>query len=78
MAMVILIATQYPDRIPTWLLALTIAWVASFLILLSADFLRKYLGKRALKALERLMGMILITLSVEMLLGGIESFMASV
>jgi len=78
MAMVILIATQFPERIPTWLLALTIAWVASFAILMSADFLRKYLGKRALKALERLMGMILTTLSVEMLLNGIKSFIASV
>jgi multiple antibiotic resistance protein len=77
MAMVILFATQYPDLMFNWLAALLIAWFASSLILLSAEVLRKYLGKRVIKAVERLMGMILTTLAVEMLLNGIESYMSS-
>lgn len=76
MAMVILFATQYPNRLVSWLVALLIAWFASALILLSAEVLRKYLGRRVIKALERLMGMILTTLAVEMLLRGIESYLA--
>jgi multiple antibiotic resistance protein len=76
MAMVILFATQYPDRLLIWLVALLIAWVPSTLILLSSDLIRRYLGKRVIKAIERLMGMILITLAVEMLLGGIAEFLA--
>jgi len=76
MAMVILIATQYPDRILNWLVALLIAWFASAIILLSAEALRRYLGRRVIKAVERLMGMILTTLAVEMLLSGIETYLA--
>jgi len=76
MAMVILFTTQYPDRLVSWLVALLIAWFASSLILLSAEALRKYLGRRVIKAIERLMGMILTTLAVEMLLSGIESYLA--
>ena len=76
MAMVILFSTQFPDRLMTWFIALLIAWFVSSAILLSAEILRKYLGRRVIKAVERLMGMILTTLSVEMLLDGIRAFMA--
>ena len=76
MAMVILFAKQYPDQMLWWFLALLIAWFVSSAILLSAESLRRYLGRRVLTALERLMGMILTTLAVEMLLGGIKTFLA--
>lgn len=76
MAMVILFATQYPDRILTSFLALLIAWFASSAILVSAEILRKYLGRRIITAVERLMGMILITIGVEMLLSGVRTFSA--
>jgi MarC family membrane protein len=75
MAMVILFATQHPDRMMSWFLALLIAWFASAVILLSADIIRRYLGKRVITAVERLMGMILITVAVEMLLGGIQTYL---
>lgn len=74
MAMVILLATQYPDRILSSFLALLIAWFASSAILVSAEVLRKYLGRRIIIAVERLMGMILITIAVEMFLSGIRNF----
>ena len=76
MAMVILFATQYPDQLFTSFLALLIAWFASSAILVSAEILRKYLGRRIITALERLMGMILITIGVEMLLSGVKTFSA--
>ena len=76
MAMVILYSTQHPDRILSWLAALLVAWFASAVILLSADVLRRYLGRRVIKAVERLMGMILVTLAVEMFLDGLRKYLA--
>lgn len=78
MAMVILLSTQYPDQILTWLGALLIAWSIGFVILILSEKLRKIVGQRALKAIERLMGMILTTMAVQMLLTGIKTFIASV
>jgi len=77
MAMVILFSTQAPEKILLWLLALLIAWSLSALILISAETLSKLLGPRAIKAIERLMGMILTTMAIQMLLSGIASFVSS-
>ena len=77
MATLILFANQEPDRLWTWFLALVIAWAGASVVLLSADVLRQRLGRRALAALERLMGMILITMATEMLLAGVRSFLES-
>jgi multiple antibiotic resistance protein len=76
MAMVILISTQYPERMLTWFLSLLIAWLAGSLILVSSEFLRRHLGHRVIIALERLMGMLLTTVAVEMLLRGIDAYLA--
>jgi len=76
MATLILFSTQYPDRLVDWLIALIAAWLAASAVLVSADFLRRALGRRGLAATERLMGMILTTMSVQMLLSGIEMFVA--
>jgi multiple antibiotic resistance protein len=74
MAFAILLASQYPARMLHWLAALAIAWCAGSAILLFADVLRRFLGRRFLIAVERLMGMILITVSVQMLLSGIRDY----
>lgn len=55
--------------------AIILAWLASTLILLSATFLKKILGDRGLIACERLMGLLLILISVQMFLGGVHLFM---
>jgi multiple antibiotic resistance protein len=60
-----------------WLLALVIAWLVSAVVLLFAEVLRRYLGRRLINALERLMGMILTTLAVQMLLSGIRTYAES-
>jgi multiple antibiotic resistance protein len=77
MAMVILFSTQYPGRLLRWFVALVIAWFAGLVVLLLSDYLRRYLGNRVLKAIERLMGMILTTMAVQMLLSGLGGFLAS-
>jgi len=76
LATVMLLATQHPNRLPAWALAIGGAWLLSTAILVSSDTLRRILRPRGLVAIERLMGMVLMTLAVQMLLSGIEVFLA--
>ncbi|HKJ31583.1 MAG TPA: MarC family protein [Balneolales bacterium] len=71
----LLLMSQEPHRWAEWLLALVAAWLASSIILFFASGLRRFLGSRGLIAIERLMGMVLITVSVQMLMTGIIKFL---
>lgn len=75
MAAVMLLGSQQPDRMGDWMLALTLTWGATAVILFCATWLKKWLGMRALTALERLMGMVIVAISVQMLLDGISSYL---
>lgn len=75
MAAVMLLGSQEPDRMGDWMLALILAWGATAIILFSATWLKKLLGTRVLTAVERLMGMVIVALSVQMLLDGIASYL---
>lgn len=77
MAAVILLASSEPDRLGDWALALLLAWAATALILFSATFLYKALGGSVLTAVERLMGMLLVALSVQMLLDGVKAYLGA-
>ncbi|MBS0607391.1 MAG: NAAT family transporter [Parachlamydiales bacterium] len=55
--------------------AIVLAWLASTIILLSASYLKKLLGWRGLVACERLMGLLLILISVQMFLNGLILFL---
>lgn len=77
MTMVMLLATQSPNHIGLWFAALIIAWLISTVILVFADQLRKILGEAGLLAVERLMGMILTTMAVQMFLSGFGEFLRS-
>ena len=78
MAAVMLMGSNDPSRLGDWSLALLLAWGATAAILMSATLLYKLLGARALTALERLMGMLLVAISVQMLLDGLGTYLASV
>jgi multiple antibiotic resistance protein len=54
--------------------AIFIAWAASLLILLASSFLKNVLGWRGIMAMERLMGLVMILIAVQMFLSGITSF----
>lgn len=75
MAAVILMGSNDPARLGDWSLALMIAWGATAAILFSATYLYKWLGQRALTAVERLMGMLLVAISVQMLMDGITTYL---
>ncbi len=75
MATELLFMSREPERWPVWLGAVCIAWLASAIILYFSGNLRRVLGDRGLTAIERLMGMLLVTVAVEMLLSGIAQYM---
>ncbi len=75
LATALLLMSQEPSRWSEWLLAVFLAWLAASIIIFSASLFRKYLGEKGLIAMERLMGMVLITVSIQMLLNGISQFM---
>ena len=74
LAMLILLARSQPDRILEWFIAVIGAWLVTSLIMLSSGKLNKLLGMRGLIAVERLMGMVLVAISVQMLLDGITTY----
>ncbi len=70
LAMLMLMTQSFPGNMTNWLLALVIAWLASAIVILFAPVLLRLLKERGLIALERLMGMILVMLAVQMLING--------
>jgi len=70
----LLLMSREPQRWPVWLLAVFLAWFISSVILFFASKLRRHLGHRGLVAIERLMGMVLITIAVQMLMTGMNKF----
>lgn len=72
MAVLMLMTTSH--ELPQMFAAVTLAWVAAAAILLSATPMHRVLGKRGLTAFERLMGMILVMMSVQMMLNAVQSF----
>jgi len=75
MAAVMLMGSNEPSRLADWSLALMIAWSATATILFAAPLLYRLLGRSALTAMERLMGMLLVAISVQMFLDGIGTYL---
>lgn len=72
-ATLLLLVAQEPDRWPSWLLALFVAWLANGVILMMSTAFGRLLGERGLSALERLMGLLLTVIAVEMCIDGVCS-----
>lgn len=75
LATVMLLASQQPHQILSWIVALGVAILVSCAILLAADKLQKKLGMTFTVAMEKLMGLILVALSVELLIRGIRALL---
>jgi MarC family membrane protein len=67
-----LMAARTPGETTTLLVALLLAWSVSLIIMLLAKKLHTIIGERTLIAMERLMGMILTAIAVEMLITGVK------
>ncbi|NNE05883.1 MAG: NAAT family transporter [Xanthomonadales bacterium] len=73
-AVLLLLSSSEPGRLWQWSLALLLAWVASAVLLFASPLVLKLIGERGARALERLMGMVLVILATQMLLNGIRDF----
>lgn len=78
LATVMLMVSREPAKLGLWIAALTAAMFVAALLLAAGEKIEKLLGKRAMEAVERLMGLILTAIAVEMLLGGIRQFLQQV
>jgi MarC family membrane protein len=74
-AAVMLMASRSPERLAMWAAALTATMVLTTLVLVTGDRLQRAMGDQAMQAIERLMGLILTAIAVEMTLGGIRTFL---
>jgi multiple antibiotic resistance protein len=77
LATIILIASQ-PRGIWTGLWAVLIAWVIVFCTLLTAPTIMRILRERGARAVERLMGMLLVMLAVQMFLNGLGQYLREI
>jgi len=74
MATVLLLASRQPERLMHWVAALTCAMAVSGAVLMLCDRIRRLLGDSVVSALEKLMGLVLTAVAVEMLLAGLKRY----
>ncbi|MEY5028196.1 MAG: hypothetical protein RLZ63_511 [Pseudomonadota bacterium] len=73
MATVLLLVSQAPERRLEWVAALSVTMLVCALVLLGAERLQRVVGERVISAFERLMGLVLVSISVEMLIRGLRT-----
>ena len=79
------VAQQAPRRGLPWgwillillLLALVIVWVIMTVALIAGTVVSRVLGRRGVAAVQKLMGMILTVVSIQLFVAGIEAYLAS-
>ncbi|PSW05025.1 YhgN family NAAT transporter [Photobacterium lipolyticum] len=75
LASLLLLSNQDPTRIWDWAFAVILAWGASFVILMFYEVFNRLLGEKGLKAVERLMGLLLIMIATQMFLDGLRKYL---
>ena len=76
LATLILVSSQNPDKQLELAGAVFLAWGVSAVVLMCSGKLMKLLGRRGIFAVERLMGMILVMLAVQMMLDGLANYLS--
>lgn len=77
MATVLLLASRQPTRVMEWVAALACAMAVSGVVLLLCDRIRRWVGDSVVSALEKLMGLVLTAIAVEMILAGLKRYFFS-
>ncbi len=75
LATVILLSTEHHVGVGSAMLAILLAMAVTTAVLLLGERITRVLGERGLQAMERLMGLLLTAIAVEMFLRGIREFM---
>ena len=78
LATVMLLVSQAPERRWEWIAALSVTMAVCAVVLVLAERIQRVLGDRFVVAVERLMGLILVAVSVEMLLRGFKTFASQI
>ena len=73
LATVLLLVSQAPERRLEWVAALCVTMAVCAVVLVLAERIQRFVGDRVVMAFERLMGLILVAISVEMLIRGIKA-----
>ena len=76
LATVILLVSRAPERRLEWIAALALTMVISSVVLLLAERIQRLLGERFVVAVERLMGLILVAVAVEMMVRAAKALTA--
>ena len=74
LAVELLLMSDEPSRWPVWLIAITVAWAGTAVVVLFGNQVADRLGPRGLVAIERLMGMILVAIAIQMFLTGADQY----
>jgi len=74
MATVLLLASRQPERLLHWVGALTVAMAVSAVVLIASDRIRRFIGSSMVSAIEKLMGLVLTAIAVEMILAGLKRY----
>jgi multiple antibiotic resistance protein len=72
--LLVLVSTQ-PEHLWRWFAALMIAWAITSAVLLCSPAIARVLREKGSMAVERLMGMLLVMVAVQMFLNGIEHYL---
>lgn len=72
--LLVLVSTQ-PEKLWSWFTALMIAWAITSAVLLCSPAIARVLREKGSMAVERLMGMLLVMVAVQMFLNGIEHYL---
>lgn len=78
LATVMLLVSQAPERRLEWIAALCVTMAVCAVVLVLSEKIQRIAGDRVMMAFERLMGLILVAISVEMLLRGIRLFVKQI
>lgn len=75
LATLLVLVNSHPEHMHRWLLALLIAWSITAAVLLCAPAIARVLKEKGSMAIERLMGMLLVMVAVQMFLNGLEHYL---
>ena len=75
LATLLVLVSSQPERMRDWLIALLLSWGVTATVLLFSPTIARVLREKGSLAVERLMGMLLVMVAVQMLLNGFEHYL---
>ena len=76
LATVLLLVSRDPARLWQWVAAIAVVMAISAVVLGFSERIMRFLGERVTIAFERLLGLVLAAIAVELILRGIKTFIA--